>query len=79
MIRVLAEPKTSPYGQPTAVLSAAHSVEATYSIQLSYGCVRGVHIEDFPYGHLFLRSMVKLKKGLIEVRWEMNANLKRGS
>ena len=28
LIRVLAEPKSSPYGQPTAVLSAAHSVEA---------------------------------------------------
>ena len=41
LIRVLAKPKSSPFGQPAAVLSAPHPVEATYSIQLSYGCVRG--------------------------------------
>src|SRR5690606_34945193 len=60
LIRNPAKPDSSPCGQPAAVQNATRLVElptkwfeATYSIQLSYGCVAGRdYIEVSLGGHL---------------------------
>ena len=37
------------------------------------------YIEEFLYGHLFLRSTGGFGEQSIRIHWELNATLKRGS